>query len=394
MKLLHFQFPQQLPQWQVLRHSTTGMDRWLLLATAALLVIGTIAIYSATVTTNGFGMYYLGRHLFHIVIGLSVAAALWLLLPLRWLRVNAFALSAIAITTLLFVHLPLIGVESKGAARWLNFGLLNIQPVEYTKLIVLVYVCSYCASNREALTTWQGVAPPIAIIAVADLFLLLQPDFGSAVILTVLSLAALFLAGASLWFFGAAFAVLLPAVVMLVLFFPYRMQRLMSFLDPFQDPYGGGYHQTHALMAFGKGGWFGGGLGQSVEKWSHLPEAHTDFIISVLAEETGILGVMVVLSFYALILQRAFVIASIAEGKGKFFSGLLARSIGLMLMVQMTINIAGNLALGPVKGLTLPLVSYGGSSLVTWLVTLTLLQILAHDNAAAPTIVRSRLAYS
>lgn len=384
----------QVQNFKVLRPDTEGMDRWLLLATGALLVIGTIAIYSATVTSGGgdLGLYYLLRHLLHIIIGLALAAAVWLLLPLRLLRKKAFVLTLMSIATLLLVHLPILGIESKGAARWLNFGVINVQPVEYTKLIILVFVCSYCASHREALATWRGTFPPLIVIALADLCLLLQPDFGSSVILTVLALTALFLAGASLWLFCAAAVVLIPSVVLLVVLFPYRMSRLMSFLDPFQDPYGGGYHQTHALMAFGKGGWFGGGLGQSVEKWSHLPEAHTDFIIAVLAEETGIIGVMVVLSLYALILHRSFVIAANAERLGNFFVGLLARVIGLMMMVQMAINIAGNLAIGPVKGLTLPLVSYGGSSLVTWLVTLALLQVLAHSNANMTAPARARFA--
>ena len=378
IKVLH----KYLSYLEVQRSSSNGMDKWLFMAICSLLVIGTIAIYSATVTNpiGDYGSYFLTRHLFHIVLGVGLAIMLWVYLSVRFIRDYSLLIALAAIITLLFVHLPIIGYESKGASRWISLGLINVQPVEYTKLAVLIYVCAYCASNREVLTTWKGILPPLGVIFIADVFLLLQPDFGSSVILTVLALTILFIAGASLRFFFVIAAVLVPAVVMLITMFPYRMQRLLSFLDPFQDPYGGGYHQTHALMAFGKGGWFGDGLGQSVEKWSHLPEAHTDFIISVLAEETGIVGVLVVLAIYAVILQRAFVIANSADAHGRFFSGLLARTIGLMLVVQMAINVAGNLALGPVKGLTLPLLSYGGSSLVSWLLTFTVLQVLAHDN--------------
>lgn len=367
---------------QVVRHGMEGMDRWLLLATGSLLVVGMIAIYSATITNESgrTATTYMLRHLLHAGIGLGLATAVWKFLPMRLLRDQALLLTLLAIASLLLVHLPIIGVETKGAARWIDLGFSRIQPVEYTKIIILTYICTYCARNRESLQTFKGVLPPLALVLLADVFLLLQPDFGSAAIITLLAMATLFLAGATLRIFVVAVVALVPAASMLILMFPYRVKRLVSFLDPFQDPYGGGYHQTHALMAFGKGGWFGNGLGQSVEKWSHLPEAHTDFIISVLAEETGIFGVAVVLGLYALILYRAFVIASIAELQGKFFSCLLARIIGLMLVLQMTINVAGNLALGPVKGLTLPLVSYGGSSLVTWLVTLALLQMLAHEN--------------
>ncbi len=378
----------------VLRSGIDGLDKLSLVASGALLAVGLIAIYSATIT-NAAGQLawaFLLKQLFHAAIGIGIGVVLWKLLPLAVLRQYSLALAALAVGSLLLVHLPVLGVATdKGAARWITLGVATVQPVEFTKVLVLVYACSYCAAMRDSLSTFRGFAQPLMVVLVADVFLLLQPDFGSAVLITVLVLAVMFMAGTNLWLFVVAGGLGAAAAGMLIVAAPYRMQRLLAFADPFGDPLGSGYHQTHSLMAFGRGGWVGRGLGQSVEKWSHLPEAHTDFIISVLAEETGFWGFTVVILLYSIIMTRAFVIAANAEKNGRFFSALLARAIGLLLVVQMFINIGSNLSLLPVKGLTLPLLSYGGSSVVAWLVSIALLQILAYENISSKNSQLTRL---
>ena len=376
----YFDYWRDLP---LLRPGIDGVDRLLLVAAGALLAVGMIAIYSATIT-NAAGQQawtFLIKQLMHAMLGIGCGIALWLLLPVAVLRDRALWLATLAIGALLLVHLPGLGVATdKGVARWINLGVATLQPVEFTKVLILVYVCSYCAAARDLLTTYRGFMPPLLVVLVADFFLLLQPDFGSAVLITALVLVVMFMAGTNLWLFATAGGLSIVAAGLLVVAAPYRLQRMLAFADPFGDPLGSGYHQTHSLMAFGRGGWTGRGLGQSVEKWSHLPEAHTDFIVSVLAEETGVLGFTLVLTLYGIILARAFIIGAHAERQGRFFAALLARALGLLLVVQMFINIGSNLSLLPVKGLTLPLLSYGGSSLVAWLMTIALLQILAHEN--------------
>ena len=373
---------ERLRRIQVLRSDIERVDRTLLLATGALFAIGFIAVFSATITHEDGQVAYkiLAKQMLHVALGVSLGVAIWMYLPMRELREKSALLASVSIFALLLVHLPVIGVATElGAARWINLGLITVQPVEFTKVAVIVYLCAYCAANRSRLHSVQGYTRPVCVVLLADAILMTQPDFGSAVLLTGMALAVIFMAGGRLLYFGILGAGLTALAFVGVLMAPYRMKRLLAFSDPFSDPLGSGYHQTHSLMAFGKGGWFGSGIGQSVEKWSHLPEAHTDFIISVIAEETGVVGFCVVLALYGLIMHRAFDIASHAERCGKFFSALLARSIGLLLVVQSFINIGGNLSLLPVKGLTLPLISNGGSSLVAWLLTLALLQVIAAD---------------
>ena len=373
---------ERLRMIQVLRSDLERVDRTLLLATGALFAIGFIAVFSATIThDDGQGAYkILFKQMRNVAIGLAIGVAVWLRLPMRELREKSAMLAGVSILALLFVHLPFFGVATElGVARWINLWLFTLQPVEFTKIAVIVYLCAYCAANRDRLNSLKGYARPICVVLLADVFLMLQPDFGSVLLLSGMALAVIFMAGARLLHFlilGVGLAAIASVGALMA---PYRVKRLLSFSDPFSDPLGSGYHQTHSLMAFGKGGWFGSGIGQSVEKWAHLPEAHTDFIISVIAEETGVVGFCVVLALYGLIMYRAFDIATQAERCGKFFSALLARSIGLLLVAQSFIHIGGNLSMLPVKGITLPLISNGGSSLVAWLLTITLLQVIAAD---------------
>ena len=366
---------------KVVRNNYLFIDKYLLLAMFALLIIGLIAVFSATITlSNNSHWGFFVKQLIHAGLGLFLAWFMFRHVTIRTLRDKSWIVFAITVFALLLVHVPGLGVAtSKGASRWIDLGIATFQPVELTKFTVIVFVCSYCAKNRDEIKTFKGFALPLSFVFIADIFLMLQPDFGSAVLITGITLIILFMAGAGLIYFGLTIIGTVILGVIGIMYAPYRMQRLMSFSDPFSDPLGSGYHQTHSLMAFGKGGWTGSGIGQSVEKWSHLPEAHTDFIISVIAEETGVVGFFVVLILYGVCLIRAFEIASLAEANGRFFVAIMSRAIGLLLIIQTFINVGGNLSLLPVKGLTLPLISYGGSSLIVWLLSFAILQILAHE---------------
>lgn len=369
------------------------LDAPIAVAAAILVAIGLVAVYSATVTGSaGQGaLGYLVRQFAHAALGLALSVAVYRYAPLRLLRDHALPLAACCVAALALVHVPGLGVGTvQGVRRWIDLGPATFQPIEIAKFAVVVHACAYCAANRAGIRTVKGFLVPLGMALAANVLLLLQPDFGSAVILSGIVLAVLFMAGARLTHCCCVLAAAAAAAAAAVAIAPYRMARLTSFADPFADPLGSGYHQTHSLMAFGNGGWLGSGLGQSVEKWSHLPEAHTDFIISVIAEETGVLGFAVVLLLYATLLFRSFEIAERAEAHGRIFEALLARAIGLLLAVQAFINIGGNLALLPVKGLTLPLISYGGSSLIAWLLALALLQAIACETQSASAAVARR----
>ena len=371
-----------LKNHQAHRSDIDRIDRTLLLATGALLVIGFIAVFSATITQEEgrLAYKYLAKQMLHASLGIFLGAMLWVYVPMRRLRDKSALIAVATIGMLALVHLPVIGVATEyGVARWINLGIMTVQPVEIVKIALLLHVCAYCVARRMSLGTLRGFCGPLVLVLVADVLLMTQPDFGSVVLITGMALAIMFMAGARLMYFLVAGGVMAVLATVAAITEPYRLKRLLAFSNPFDDPLGSGYHQTHSLMAFGKGGWFGSGLGQSVEKWAHLPEAHTDFIMSVIAEETGVIGFCVVIVLYGLVMHRAYDIASCAERCGKQFEALLARAIGLLLVVQSFINIGGNLSLLPVKGLTLPLISNGGSSLVAWLVTLALLQAIAAD---------------
>ena len=390
------QLPERLRGIRHVRQGIENVDRTLLVCTCSLLTIGFIAVFSSTITQDASSStaLFFFKQIMHAFIGVALGVVVYLYVPLRMLRDRALPVVLLSLVGLAMVHLPVVGVATgEGVARWVNLGVLSLQPVEIVKITVLIYISAYCARHRGQIKTLKGFFTPLWVVVAADALLMAQPDFGSAVMLTMMALAVLFMAGARLLYFVSAAAGMVGLAIVGVMLAPYRMERMLSFINPFQDALGSGYHQTHSLMAFGKGGWFGSGIGQSVEKWSHLPEAHTDFIISVIAEETGVLGFAIVLALYALIMLRAFDIAARAESSGSVFIALLARAIGLLLVLQMFINIGGNLALLPVKGLTLPLISYGGSSLVAWLITLALLQMLSYEYRAPENPSAPRMAH-
>jgi len=279
-----------------------------------------------------------------------------------------------AFAMLVLVLLPGVGVEVNGASRWINVGLFNVQVSELAKLFFIIYLASYLARHGEEVRTQiSGFLKPIGLLVIAAVLLLLEPDFGATVVLAAIVMGMIFMAGVKLFQFGGVLGLGALLMAGMAVSSPYRMKRLTTFIDPWADPFDSGFQLTQSLIAIGRGEWFGVGLGASIQKLFYLPEAHTDFVFAVLAEELGLLGVCTIIVLYAVLVWRAFVIAAQAVKAENFFASYLAYGIGIWFGLQSFINIGVNMGLLPTKGLTLPLMSYGGSSMVVMCAAIALL---------------------
>ena len=363
-------------------------DAGLLTAATALLALGLVMVASASIATAerdyGDAHYFLRRQLFALSVGLLAAAAV-LRLPLRLWRSCSTPLLLVAFALLALALIPGIGREINGSMRRIYLGPLSLQGSEPAKLCVLAYIAACLARHRAPARrnssagfvgggfVRAGFVKPAFVVALIAGLLLLEPDYGSAVVLFGAVFGMLFLAGAPLRGFLAWAAATAVALVGLAVLSPYRLQRLTTFMDPWRDPFDAGFQLTQALIAFGRGEWFGVGLGGSVQKLFYLPEAHTDFLFAVLAEELGLFACLAVIAAFFYIVWRAFAIAAAAERRGQAFSASLAGGVGLILGIQAFVNMGVNTGLLPTKGLTLPLLSYGGSSLVVSCVLIALL---------------------
>jgi cell division protein FtsW len=347
-----------------------GYDPWLMGIALLILSIGLIMVASASISISAreFGepLHYFWRQSFAAVIGLSLAFVI-LRIPMSFWEFISVPLLIGSIFLLVLILIPGIGKEVNGSMRWLQLGPFALQVSEPVKLCVIGYLARYMVRHRQTVqTNFVGFIRPIGVLTLISGLLLLEPDFGASVVLFVTALGMLFMGGVPLIRFFAWFSVAVSALITLAIFSQYRMQRLMSFIDPWKDPYDSGFQLTQALIAFGRGDWFGVGLGSSVQKLFYLPEAHTDFVFSVLAEELGLVGTITMILLYSFIVWRAFVIGHIAERVEKHFSAYFAYGIGLILGIQAYINIGVNMGVLPTKGLTLPLMSYGGNSLIVF----------------------------
>jgi len=323
-----------------------------------------LAIAEAARYTGGNGEYYLLRQGLFIGIGIGVGAAAFQV-PMRvWQQAAPFLFLA-GLLLLVVVLIPGIGREVNGSQRWIPLGFANLQPSELMKLLAVLYAADYTTRKIDFMQDFKkGFLPMAAVMMLVGTLLLLEPDFGAFVVIVSIAMGILFLGGLHWKVFAALVAVLLAGFVTLILTSPYRLQRVLGFMDPFADPYGKGYQLSHALIAFGRGEWFGLGLGGSVEKLFYLPEAHTDFLLAVIAEEFGFVGVMVVLGLFAWLIVKAFLIGHRAARLERNFCALAAQGIGIWLGVQTLINMGVNVGLLPTKGLTLPFLSFGGSGIV------------------------------
>lgn len=361
------------------RHDTGGpqkpYDLGLIIVALALMSIGIIIVTSASMPVaerlhdNPF--YFAIRHGIYI-IGAIIAAMIVVQLPMRFWRVSNPYLLLAAIGLLVVVLL--IGRTVNGSTRWLAIGPITIQAAEPAKLFFFAYLAGYLVRRYEEVTeNLKGFIKPLGVFFVLAMLLLLQPDLGTVVVMFATTIGLLFLAGARLWQFFALVFVGLLAVVSLIVFEDYRLKRVTSFLDPWADPFGAGYQLTQSLMAYGRGNWFGQGLGNSLQKLEFLPEAHTDFVMAILAEELGFIGVVSVLVLILWMVVRALQIGNKALEASRPFEGYLAYSIGIWFSFQTAVNIGASAGILPTKGLTLPLVSYGGSSLIVMSVSVAIL---------------------
>jgi len=355
-------------------------DRSLAWAALLLMAIGMVMVYSASIATaeasrytGANPAYFLLRHAVFLGASLGAAIAVFLL-PVRfWQKCSPLAFVA-CLALLVLVLLPGFGREVNGARRWLNLGAITVQPSELVKLAAVLYAADYTVRKHAVLKSFRrGLLPMLAVMMFVSWLLLREPDFGALVVIAVTTFGILFLGGMNGRHFAALVAMLAIGFALLVLTSEYRMQRIFGFMDPWTDPFGRGYQLSHALIAFGRGEWLGVGLGASVEKLFYLPEAHTDFLLAVIAEELGFVGVAAVIALFAWIVLRAFAIGRQAALRERHFSALAAQGVGIWIGFQALINMGVNMGLLPTKGLTLPLMSFGGTGLVANSVALALL---------------------
>ncbi len=358
-------------------------DGWLLGAAFILLGLGLVMVASASISTAerqfGAPLLYFWRQSAFVAVGL-VGALVALRIDCRVWQKYSPVLLLFGIALLALVLVPGVGREVNGSKRWINLGALNIQPSEPMKLFVALYLAGYLVRRgQEVRNLYSGFFKPIVVLAVIALLLLLEPDYGATVIVFTTALGMMFLAGVPLLSFIGWMILIGGALGAIILTAPYRLARLTTFVDPWADPFGSGFQLTQALIAIGRGEWFGVGLGNSVQKLFYLPEAHTDFLFAVLAEELGLAGVVTVISLFAFIVLRALSIARRAERKARYFGAFMCYGLGLLIGLQAFVNIGVNLGILPTKGLTLPLMSYGGSSIVVNCVGVALLLRVDHE---------------
>ena len=360
------------------RHNNqVDIDFPLLTACALLMGIGLVMIASASASVaeinNGNTYHYFVRHLVYIVLAL-IAGGLTLFVPMSmWERYSGWLLG-LAFLLLVLVLIPGIGREVNGSKRWLGAGVFNIQPSELAKLFMVIFIAGYLVRRKEQVQyQFIGLFKPLVILVAMGGLLILEPDFGATVVMAGSIVVMFFLGGVGLRVSVPLLFALCGLLWYVVQFESYRIERLTNFTNPWQDQYGSGYQLTQALISFGRGEWLGLGLGNSIQKQFFLPEAHTDFVFSVLAEELGMIGALLTLALFMFVSVRALYIGVWAEQAKKYYSAYVAYGLALLWIAQVVINLGVNTGLLPTKGLTLPFISYGGSSLMVCCISLAIL---------------------
>ncbi len=361
------------------------IDPVLLTIVLALLMGGFVILASASIsvsdnaTNNPF--FYVQRQLLAAAIG-GAAGFICLFIPMQVWRSLGPVMLLVGLLLLIIVLIPGVGHQVNGSTRWLQVGMMNLQVSEPARLCFLLWLAGYLVRRNKCLRTkFTGFLRPMVVLSAACILLLAEPDFGAAVILLATAMVMMFVAGARLRDFLVFFTTAVLVMAALAFVSPYRMQRLTGFLDPWADPFNSGFQLTQSLIAIGRGEWFGVGLGDSVQKLFYLPEAHTDFVFAVYAEEFGLAGSLVLIALFLALLWRVFKLAMRAANAEKFFEAYIAIGLGSWLGTQAFINIGVNMGLLPTKGLTLPLISYGRSSLVITMICIALLLRIHHELA-------------
>src|SRR5665647_101903 len=369
------------------RITSPTYDQSLLWVTLILLGLGLVMVYSASIALAEAGQatghqptYYLIRHAIYLLISLGAGFAAFQIPTQSWQKMAPY-LFLTGMALLVLVLIPGIGREVNGSRRWIPLLVANLQPSELMKLFVTMYVADYTMRKAALLNSFtRGFLPMLIVMLVVGGLLLREPDFGAFAVIAAIAISILWLGGINGRIFLGLLMLLVVGFVLLIWSSPYRLQRIVGFMDPWADPFGKGYQLSHALIAFGRGEWFGVGLGASVEKLLYLPEAHTDFLLAVIAEELGFVGVLTVVGLFAWLVLRAFGIGKEAVANERYFSSLLAQGIGIWLGVQGIINMGVNMGILPTKGLTLPLLSFGGSGILANCIALAVLLRIDWEN--------------
>ena len=359
-------------------------DPWLVLVVIFLLVAGVVMVASSSVALaerlHQDPFYYLQRQVLALLAGLAFAAVILKSPVTLWEKLGT-PLLFLALLALVLVLIPGIGREVNGSARWIRLGPVNFQSSELAKICIITYIAAYLVRHARHLhLTFTGFMRPIAVITLISGLLLLEPDYGTVVVIFLTTIGMLFMAGIPVSRFFLWIPVIMAALAALVIFSPYRLERLKAFMNPWDDPFNSGYQLTQSLIAFGRGEWFGVGLGSSVQKLFYLTQAHTDFILAITAEELGLLFTLLVTLAFFVFIWRAFSIAGVAHQLGKYFAAYMAYGIGLIIGIQAFIHMGVNVGLLPTKGLTLPLFSYGANSIVSSCILVAILLRIDLEN--------------
>ncbi len=364
--------------WQ----SSLSLDPVLLTAAGGLMLLGLVMVASASLavseTEYGDAFYFVKRQSAFLVLGVLMCAAVTRI-PIRFWQAAGFASLLGAVVLLTSVLLPGLGHSVNGSTRWLSLGIFGLQVSEPARLLILIYLCGYLVRHRDSLHTFKAFVRPLVFVVLACALMLAEPDFGAASVLLATSLCVMFAGGVRIRHFVLVFAVATLSLGAIALTSAYRVERLTAFLNPWADPYDSGFQLTQSLIAIGRGEWIGVGLGAGVQKLFYLPEAHTDFLFAVLAEELGFAGVIVTIGLFTLLVWRAFTLSRAALSASAPFHASLALALGCWLGIQGFINIGVNMGVLPTKGLTLPFLSYGGSSLLVTCIALGLMLRINHE---------------
>ena len=359
-------------------------DRWFVFAIVSIVIIGLLMMTSASIVISDKQMHQPFYYLYKQIILMSIGAVLGSMVMQfdiatieKW---SGYILLGVMFM-LALILIPGIGHKVNGSARWIGYGPLSFQVSEFTKFAIVIYMAGYLVRrNDEIQHELSGFLKPMLILAAVAVLLLKEPDFGATVVVTVTTLGMMFLAGIRLREFIGLIAGVIAVLAVIAISAPYRLIRLTSFLNPWARPFDTGYQLTQSLIAFGRGGWLGVGLGNSIQKMFYLPEAHTDFLFAVIAEELGLVGMYLVMGLFLLLVTRIFMIGREAQRLGQHFSGYLAYGFGLWFAMQFIVSIGVNSGILPTKGLTLPLMSYGGSSVLVTCIVIAVLLRIDHEN--------------
>ncbi len=362
-------------------------DYNLIWASLLLLGIGLVMVYSSSIDTaaaskslNYQNYYYLLRQSIYITLGFLIGYITFQIPIYFWQKMAPY-IFIFGLLLLILVLIPGIGKEVNGSQRWISLGIANFQPSEFVKLATIMYASDYVLrKSKQMRTIIKGFLPMLGVIVFTGFLLLLEPDFGALAVITMVAMGILFLGGLSYKIFFGLMIFTPISIYFLIINSPYRMQRITAFLDPWADPYGKGYQLIHSLIAFGRGEYFGVGLGGGVEKQLYLPEAHTDFILAVIGEEFGLLGVTIVIGLFVYLVLRMFGIAKESIQNKKHFPALMAQGVALWFAFQGIINMGVNVGLFPTKGLTLPLLSFGGSGILLNMIAIAIVLRIDHEN--------------